>query len=152
MLSSEESLRAVGLRVQQRRAELKGCMEERRKRLLALEDLEVAMRGAPGSFDDEDSASVEAARKVHQQALQDLARADAEQEKLRDAAEKLLAEMSQCLDARTDVLERHDAASGVLRDHPELCQAFAKKQVALQALVERRLGDMMSRTAAVLGK
>lgn len=149
MHSAEESLRAVSARVQQRRSELQGLIAEHRRQLEALEGLEAAMRSAPGSFDREDASAVEAARRDHQGVLRELARADVEQERLREAAEQLLEEMAQCLDARTDVLERQDAVSGVLREHPGLCHAFARKQVALQTLVERRLGDMLARASAV---
>ena len=145
MDAAEERLRALAAHVQEKRDDLKRSAAEHRRKLKALDDLELAIKGAPASFDREDVDAVADARRDHEEALQRLIKADAEQERLRESTEKLLREMGNCLDTRTELLERQDGTSGVLREHPDLCRSFARKQVALQNLIEGRLQEMLTR-------
>jgi hypothetical protein len=145
MDGAERKLRELAAEIEACRQAIDRDIEERRRQLTALDGLLQAMEASRASFDAEDLQAVRVEKDEHLRVMSTLQLAESEQAQLWQSTERILRDMAGCLEARTRVLEASDSTTGVLREHPQLCRSFARKQLALQKVIEDRLEEMLAR-------
>ena len=140
----ETSLRSLQRRIDEKQTAYRAELEAETAAVVALQSLRARVLECRGAFDEEDACRIEACVQQHQRRRQELEREHSQRNILRQEKEVLFENMYRTMNERSTVLDAEDNGSDVLKQHRELLQFFAQKQVTMQSMLRREVDELLA--------